>query len=178
MSGIIFEEDSSEGYRNRTIKNASADATIAIATNFNTAGEKLTKEATLSQNKKYIPINRHDLTIQTARVDKLVKILNDNHASTLNIAGNGIYTLKGKYTQKQCDDFVFYLLDAVVNHPDLKQPITHIRTGGQTGFDEAGAKAGAKLGIPTLVYAPKGWRFRWVTGEDFSDEKLFKARFK
>jgi len=43
--GIIFEEEQSTGYRERTIKNASADATIAIAVDFESAGEKLTKSA-------------------------------------------------------------------------------------------------------------------------------------
>jgi len=44
-TGIEFEEEQSEGYRERTIKNASADATIAFAIDFTTAGEKLTKGA-------------------------------------------------------------------------------------------------------------------------------------
>ena len=34
LNQISFEEEEKEGYRARTIKNASADATIALATNF------------------------------------------------------------------------------------------------------------------------------------------------
>jgi hypothetical protein len=333
---IVFQEDSSSGYRERTIANASADATIAIALDFKTAGEKLTKEAVKNQGKVYIPIDGHDLTVSQERVDKIVKKLNSikieqsvtkgvniySNASTplaralsnpthynfkvedavsikrggiegfeslnngllfngekyldveeayfklrtatgptpenislmldlieqkflqnpslylavnkmggygflkscthiigqvkaedvirvtdmsgwcsdegdafiaclaeaykriagtekfisLNVAGNGIYTMKGFYKQKEVDDFTYELLKAVVSSPDLKNKIGFIRSGGQTGFDEAGAKAGEMLNIPTLVYAPKGWRFRTLEA-DISDEKLFKLRF-
>ena len=98
--------------------------------------------------------------------------------SSLNIAGNGIYTMKGKYTQKQLDDFMYELLNKVLSSTKLNTKIESIRSGGQTGFDEAGAKAGIKLGLPTLVLAPKGWIFRNIESKDISDEQLFKDRFK
>ena len=41
----VFKESQTSGYRDRTIQNASADVTIALATDFNTAGEKLTKSS-------------------------------------------------------------------------------------------------------------------------------------
>lgn len=333
---IIFQEDSSNGYRERTIANASADVTIAIALDFKTAGEKLTKEAVKNQGKVYIPIDGHDLKITQERIDKIVNKLNiinldsvitngqniysnastplaralsnpthynfkvedatsikrggiDGFESlnnglmfngvkyldveeayftlrtshdptleniglmldlieqkfrqnptlylavnkmggynylkscthiigqvkaedvvrvtdmsgwcsddgdafiaclseaykriagtgkfiTLNVAGNGIYTMKGYYKQKEVDNFTYELLKVVTSSPNLKHKIGFIRSGGQTGFDEAGAKAGEQLGIPTLVYAPKGWRFRTLEA-DISDEKLFKLRF-
>ncbi len=176
-STIKFEEESTSGYRNRTIKNASADATIAIAVNFNSAGEKLTKNSVLGQNKKYIAVDANTLTVTEERVNKIVEMLNSVNAKSLNIAGNGIYTMKGKYTQQQVDDFTYELLNKVINSPNLKNKIESIRTGGQTGFDEAGTKAGIKLGIPTLTLAPKGWTFRNIEGKDISNEQLFKARF-
>jgi len=308
---IIFAEDLNTGYAERTRRNASADATIAIAVDFTSAGEKLTKTSVLNQNKKYIPINANTLTVTKERVDKIVEALNSinksdvkNAASipqnlvsgveafgtkqeanseaknllgnsphsidmieagirtrttrsvgemekynikvgdtvtqfgksadgstkqiltritaihpkgtpgflgtwnkegwaqegikaierfkdgaaaiefeiikpsiTLNIAGNGIYTMKGKYTQQQVDDFTYELLKAVINSSNLKNKIISIRTGGQTGFDEAGAKAGIKLGIKTYVLAPKGWKFRNIAGQDISNEEQFKSRF-
>ena len=175
---IDFQEEPTSGYRNRTIKNASADATIALATDFSSAGEKLTKTSVLNQNKKYIALNANDLTITKERVNKIIQELNSVNAITLNIAGNGIYTMKNQYTQQQVDDFTYTLLLQVLTSPDLITPIQSIRSGGQTGFDEAGAKAGMKLGIPTIVLAPKGWTFRTVLGKDISNEQLFKARFK
>jgi hypothetical protein len=174
---IDFQEESSSGYAERTKKNASADATIAIAVDFNSAGEILTKKSVLGQNKKYIPIDANTLTVTQERVDKIVEMLNSVNAKTLNIAGNGIYTMKGKYTQQQVDDFTYDLLNQVVNSPNLKTKIESVRSGGQTGFDEAGAKAGIKLGLPTLVLAPKGWKFRNIEGQDISDKKQFEDRF-
>jgi hypothetical protein len=306
---ILFKEELTLGYKNRTIKNASADATIAIAIDFNSAGERLTKSSVLSQNKKYISLDASNLTVTQERVDKIVEQLNsakeytsENITSlkpnevfvfgsnaegvhgkgaallaktnfgakqsqseglqgqsyavitkknwrveksstleeigkglqdmllfakqnpdkkflvtklgsslagysveeikelfeklkniipnnvilpkeyeirgiTLNIAGNGIYTMKGKYTQQQVDDFTYNLLKAVIESPNLKTKIESIRSGGQTGFDEAGTKAGIKLGLPTLTLAPKGWTFRDITGKDISNEQQFKARF-
>lgn len=176
-ANIDFQEEKTTGYRNRTIKNASADATIAIATDFNTTGERLTKSSVLSQNKKYIAVDANRLEVTGERVNNIVNALNEVNAKTLNVAGNGIYTIKGKYTQKQIDDFTYQLLKAVIESPNLKTKIESIRTGGQTGFDEAGAKAGMQLGISTMILAPKGWTFRNINGQDISNEQQFKTRF-
>jgi hypothetical protein len=67
-------------------------------------------------------------------------------------------------------------LNAIITSPNLKTKITSIRSGGQTGFDEAGAKAGLKLGLPTTVLAPKDWEFRTNEG-NIKSEKAFKSRF-
>lgn len=163
---IDFQEEPTSGYRNRTIKNASADATIAFAVDFTTPGEKLTKNAVLEQGKKYIPVNTNDLNLSSERTNGIIDRLNSVNAKTLNIAGNGIYTMKGKYTQEQIDEFTYQLLKAVIESPRLINKITSIRSGGQTGFDEAGAKAGIRLGIPTTVLAPKGWLFRNIDNID------------
>jgi len=177
IQDINFQEEPTSGYRNRTIKNASADATIAFAVDFNSAGERLTKSSVLGQNKKYIPVDAASLNISEERVNNIINALNDVNAKTLNIAGNGIYTMKNKYTQEQLDEFTFQLLSAVLSSPKLKNKIESIRSGGQTGFDEAGAKAGIRLGIPTTVLAPKGWLFRNINGKNIGNEQLFKERF-
>ena len=174
----VFREEPTTGYRNRTIKNAKADATIAFATDFTTAGEKLTKNSVLQQGKKYIPVDTNNSEITDELVESIVSQLNEVNAKSLNIAGNGIYTLKGKYTQEQVDNYVYELLSRVVNSPNLKTPIATIRSGGQTGYDEAGIKAAQKLGIINGILAPKGWKFRDASGRDISNEQAFKARFK
>lgn len=180
---ITFEEELSPGYRERTIKNASADATIALAIDFNSAGEKLTKKTVNAQNKKYIPIDANSLEITQERVNKLISNLNSLKINTpgnsisLNIAGNGIYTMNGKYTQEQVDEFTYELLKAVTESPNLKVNISSIRSGGQTGFDEAGIKAAQRLGISSKILAPKGWKFRDISGTDITDENQFKSRF-
>jgi hypothetical protein len=81
------------------------------------------------------------------------------------------------WNQEEVDLITYRLLKGVVESPNLKNKIVSIRSGGQTGFDEAGAKAGIKLGLPTIVLAPKGWTFRNESGTDISNEQAFKARF-
>jgi len=174
---ITFIESGSFGYKNRTIVNASSDVTIAFACDFSTSGEKLTKKSVLEQGKKYLAIDANNLNVTEFRVNKIVDILNKVNAKTLNIAGNGIYTLKGKYYQYELDEFVYNLLLEVISSDNLKNKCITIRSGGQTGFDESGAKAGDKLGLETIILAPRGWKFRTQYGTDISDEEKFKERF-
>lgn len=173
-SDIDFQEEQSSGYIERTRKNASADATIDFG--LNQKGEPWTKKAVDNNNKKYIGVNTNNLTITSEMVNEIVENLNNVNAKTLNIAGMGIYNMKNN-TQEEIDKFVYDLLKKVVESPNLKTKIESIRTGGQTGFDEAGAKAGLKLGIKTIVLAPKGWVFRNQEGKDISNKQAFENRF-
>lgn len=177
---IEFKESENSGYKQRTIINASADATIAFAVDFTTAGEILTKKSVINQGKQYIPINANNLEVTEDRINIIVYKLNLVSAKTLNIAGNGLYTLSklgNDYTQEQIDKFTFEILHATMIHPKLNNKIESIRSGGQSGFDEAGIKAAVKLGIPAIVLAPKGWRYRPSKGLDIVNEQMFKARF-
>ena len=182
---ITFREHSDPGYAGRTKDNASAHATIAIAVNFGSAGEKLTKSLVEEKKRTYLPVDiSTGLSIDDALVLFLAKGLNaslkgnllDNEI-VLNIAGNGIYTMKGQYKQEELDNYVYELLKRVLESTELRAKVIRVRTGGQTGLDEAGAKAAVRLGIETLVVCPKGWKFRNLEGEDVSDEARFKARF-
>lgn len=172
-----FVECQQEGYRARTLANASADVTIALAIDFNTTGEKLTASAVENHEKEYIAINISDGIVSEADVNRVINTLNSVNAKSINIAGNGMQTLKRIFNQKQVDDIVFNLLLRVNESSALNNKIELIRSGGQTGVDEAGIKAAILLSIPNLVYAPKGWLFRTEGGRDIADEKLFKARF-
>jgi hypothetical protein len=179
---INFEENLVAGYPARTRINASADATIHLGDNFETPGEKLTKKSVKEQGKVYrtietnnIPFNAISKDSISKAIENIVKALNAVNAKSLNIAGNGIYDMKGR-TQEEVDEFTYTILSGIVNSPDLKNKITLIRSGGQTGFDEAGAKAGIRLGIPTTVLAPKDYEFRTNEG-NVKSEQAFKARF-
>lgn len=166
---FILEEDKDSGYGPRTAINArEAEVTMAIAIKFDSAGEKLTKSMVQKYGNLYIPISPSG-TIQE-KADKIVPLLNKTfygikHSIKFNIAGNGIYTMKGVMTQEECDEFTYQLLHCIVNHPDLKIKIKSIRSGGQTGFDEAGLKAGIKLGIDTIGLYPKGYKIRDLEGD-------------
>lgn len=177
---IKFIEDSSSSYVPRTYKNATADVTFAIATNYNTRGEIVTKKAAsgklyIGDNLNLKPENLSDQEL----INKIVKILNKKFGDSeisFNIAGNGIYSLN--FPQKTCDIIVYKFLKSIIKHKDFQPTVTLIRTGGQTGVDEAGAKAGNKLGIKTVVLMPKGYKFRGKDGIDISDKKKSLARFK
>lgn len=173
---IKFIQHKSSQYPPRTFENASADATIAFAFDFNTPGERLTQEAVRTQGKLYIPIhpNRHPLDHMKIMFD--AKYLNNNNVKTINIAGNGAYTtIKYGYDQNKCNTLVEVYLSSLFE--SLKQLPTLIRSGGQSGFDEAGINAAVKLGIPVLCVCPQGWKFRDINGVTICDEQLFKNRF-
>lgn len=175
---FILEEDNDAGYPSRTEVNAkSADITFAIAVKFDSAGEKLTKSLAQKHGKIYIPI--HPGGDIAEKADRIVGKINESflgqHYVTLNIAGNGIYTMKGIMAQEECDEFTYNLLFAIVNHKDLKVKVKTIRSGGQTGFDESGIKAGLKLKIDTTAYYPKGYRIRDLESDKTQTrEEVFK----
>ena len=175
---IDFMEERLSGYVPRTIKNAMMDATLAFAVNFDTAGERLTRKWVYNHGKQYLAIDINHLIVTQERIDKIVHRFNRYKVETINIAGNGIYTLKHLYSQGDIDEFIYALLLAINTDWRLENKISHIRTGGQTGADESGAKAGIKLGIQTSILAPKNWVFRDKDGVDIANEYQFKMRFE
>ena len=56
-------------------------------------------------------------------------------------------------------------------------PVLAVRSGGQTGFDEAGVKAAHRLGMNCSVLAPKDWRMTPAEGDDIYGREAFTARF-
>jgi len=157
---LTIKEHSSEKYTPRTYYNAtSADLTFALATDLSTAGEKCTKKAA---GNKYLGVEYvHQEDIVIARL--LYKDLRRRNAKTLNIAGNGIYTLcKQGLTQGDINRIIYNIINLVHIH----WPIEKIYTGGQTGVDIAGAVAGYALEIETEVTLPKGFIQRFEDGKD------------
>lgn len=175
---INFIQHKSPKYPPRTYENASADATIAFAFDLTTPGERLTYDAVRTQGKFYIPVNPAR-ALTRAKMLSDAEVLIEANASAINIAGNGAYTtIRYGFTQADCDAFVDdYLVWLIqyLKHNGIN--ITLIRSGGQSGFDEAGLKAAVKLGIPALCLCPQGWRFCDVNGTTICDERQFKNRF-
>lgn len=177
----VFEEYKGYGYSARTYENArKADLTLALAVDFTTAGEKCTINAA---GDRHIPVDLN-LPVDDGRkeavamtiLQKCSKLGLDSEHLRLNIAGNGIYTLaRNGWTQERADAVVTDILTSLQNHGNIH--IDSIRSGGQTGIDEAGIKAGVTLGLPTTVLAPKGWAFRTANRQDIFNETAFKARF-
>lgn len=170
-----FSISRSSNYADRTRENADwSDVTIALAENFNTAGERLTKRVSGS---KYIP---HVLNPSTNNAREIAdSIYNELERKgrtenvKLNVAGNGIYSL----TQSQ--DYYDQLLTDVISILQSKGvTFSAIRSGGQSGIDEAGIIAAQSLGIPSEVHTTANFRFRNKENRDIADETLFKNRFK
>lgn len=171
IKGINFITTPSKNYADRTKANAEwSDITMALAEDFNTAGERLTK--TVAGN-KYVSANiSNDVnTIVNSIYNQLIS-KGKTKDIKLNIAGNGIYSLK--YTQSQYDA---KLIDIIKGLQAKGVTISEIRSGGQTGIDEAGAKAGQFLNIKTTITSTSDFKFRNKQGVDISNEQTFKARF-
>lgn len=178
------------GYQQRTRENANAegvDFTLAFAVDFSTYGERATAKAA---GDYYVPLDIPVLKdggadLSQKAVDRLVsdvrEYLSDDffkgESCGLNIAGNGIYTLSSRgVTQEQADELVLKVLDGLQKNG---MSISSIRSGGQTGIDEAGIAAAVALGVPATVHTTKDWAFRREDNVDVTgDEKAFKARFE
>ena len=162
---IQFIECQQAGYPARTRENIlNSDSTIAIAQSFDTPGEILTRKLCIDNDKSYWCFKfpeQYSLIAMGHRID----------LHRINIAGNGIYSLN--VDQKFVDMWVYEFLFRLRQYAQIKS----VCSGGQTGVDEAGAKAGIKLGIPTIIRAPKGWMFRDKNHKTITSEKQFKARF-
>lgn len=158
--GIIIREHKSPSYAPRTWANAAeADVTIALAVDYTTAGERLTHKA--AGDKKYLKLPLSYYWLENART--LFKRIPKHSLITLNIAGNGIYTLaKHGWTQEEVNVQIWCMIEQVHQF----RPIGKIISGGQTGVDLAGGYAGWKLGIDTVLTLPKGFKQRHEDGID------------
>lgn len=157
---LTIQEHSSPKYSPRTYANAKiADLTVAFAVDFNTAGEKCTHKAA---GDRYVSIDiLRASPVEAARV--LWKHCRRWEVQTLNIAGNGIYTLANHdWTQDRINQYVYDVLAILTKY----LPILKIVSGAQTGVDIAGLVAAYKLGIPCVGTLPKGFIQRDFSGLD------------
>lgn len=173
---IDFLQHPSPDYPGRTHDNvAESDATIAFALDFGSPGELLTKKYCDQYHKPYIPVKAAVVT--NTDIDVIIAVLEKFEVKMLNVAGNSIATLNKimpKCTQAIMDKVVQNVLELVTkNYPHIEL----IRSGGQSGADEAGLKAAVSLGIPAYCLAPKGWPYITAEGVTVRNEFLFKARF-
>ena len=175
-AALHIAQSSSTSYAQRTRDNASrSDVTLALAEDFSTAGEQLTKKAA---GIKYAGASLLGQSAQQIGQSLFETLVRRNYGIvpkgiTLNIAGNGIYSLSHpqEYYDSLVTEIVKYLLEKGVG-------IKEIISGGQTGIDEAGIKAAQNLGINYNILAPKGYKYRNANGSDISgDSAGFIGRF-
>ena len=189
---ITFEQAKTSNYQDRTRANAAAaDVTIDFSrTPIGSGGARgLTRIATFEAGKLYInvPVAKDGTFSPQEAASKILEDLGKGVAKqaelkkalALNIAGHGLGEMGTQ--QDKLDGLVRETLRLVQEGLAGKggPTVGSIRSGGQTGYDESGAKAGAALGLPTTVLAPGGWRFRTGAGTatDVYDEAKFKSRF-
>lgn len=161
---LTLEAHQDYSYVPRTGENArGADVTVAFAVDFSTAGERLTKR---EAGTRYIGITYGIDTTQAAA--QLVKFMRAREGTSLNVAGNGVYSLVGRgITQVQANQWVYEVLKLV--HSKVR--LTLVRSGGQTGIDQAGLVAAIAIGVPALGFFPKSFRRRNALGIDASSTK-------
>ena len=162
------------------------DATVSLAFNFDSTAESNLKK---SAGEDYfgVPLNitNGKLTISNDRLQKLIiDKLNETGAEDVHFTGNDITDLtKKKVTQKQIDDFVYDLLDRLINSGKLNNSIRTIYTNGQTGVSEAVVKAAVRLNYPIKVITTSNFSYRIVNNtkrnkfEDIKDKAKFLSRF-
>lgn len=166
---LTILEHKSASYSPRTYYNASVgDITIAIAVDHNTAGERCTQKAVAAAKKQIVKLEMSDDYLNMARV--VWKTIKDFPNPTVNIAGNGIYTLvKHGWTQEKVNRIVHDILAKVREH----HPIKKIVSGGQTVINLAGGVAAYKLGIDCEMTLPKGFIMRFQNGKDYEHSEEF-----
>ena len=180
---LTVSQSDSEGYRARTIHNArQADVTLAIAADMNTAGERLTHSCAGS---KYLGFVLSSELSPRAVAHSLGQFMHERKASSLNVAGNGLYSLsrypfiaEHRLALEHGLQFVvnLYMLQ-VLAHTAQRVSFTHVYSGGQTGFDMAGIAAAMVLGIPATATLPKGYRQRFEDNKDvYSSESAIKEQ--
>ena len=169
-----------------------SDIVIAINSVNNTEGAKITKEETLAQNKKYIPIS-FKTTISEQEIDFIAKVVSKsakNGKVIINLSGNGIANLEAR--QGEADYTVFEFLTKLNTRLNKvhEVSISEVVTGGQSGIDEAATKAVIRVNansqyngktsfqpIKNTVVHTIDFARTARNGNRYSDEAGFKQRF-
>ena len=178
QSQTKFSTSESSSYPERTKENADwSDITLDFTESDKGSGgrNELTKKVA---GKKYIHFKLHSEGDNSYDADEILDAIKQAGLPTknikLNIAGSEIGKLKEN--QEVYNEEIERILNDLLT---LGVTISEIRTGGQTGIDEAGIIAAQRLGIPNEVHTTSDYKFRDKSGEDISDdEQAFKARFQ
>ena len=180
-------EDSARNYGHRTWANAAwSDITLALATDFLSPGEITTRRAAgdkylryqLTSNlKRLITINQ-DGEREARKIARMIR----NHTCykedgiRLNIAGNGLVTLLKSGVDTQT--VAAFISNIFIACKDKGVKILEVRSGGQSGVDEAGIIAAQRNKMSCSILAPKGFRWRDKKGDEKEGKTAFVNRFK
>ena len=179
--GLTVRESYSPKFHDRAVENARwADFTVAFAVDFTSPGERLT--ATAAGN-EYLPFDLpHDgAGLEDYALRRRMAIILSHRLESmtepvrLNVAGSTAAELaRHGISQEQADAFVTDVLGRAV---DEGLRIQELRTGGQSGIDEAGTKAALALGIPASQVVPRGFLYLDESGKPHWNRDSFLSRF-
>ncbi len=182
-----FIEDNIRNYGHRTWANAEwSDITIAVASDMSSPGEITTKKAA---GPRYVGFQLPEDFMEICKypnpkgklADKLIhKVITHPHFKKdglkLNIAGNSQISLdKAGISTATVRSFLQRVLNGLLNE-GIK--FAEIRSGGQTGVDEAGIQAAQHLGLKCSILAPKDFRLHYKQGVEIEGLKQFTDRFR
>lgn len=170
---FTLQEDASAEWAAVVYANAQADATLAYALDFEHPEQQRIK-AVAGDRLLAVRIGTPGEEVIRLLLEHLQRL----HACSLNVTGSDLYALgmhfavpgKGSRQERaqsipalqaRVDGYMQKVLAAV----HAQYPLTQLRAGGQPGVEEAGIRAGIALGVPTLAYMPKGFRFRNAIGD-------------
>lgn len=185
----VISEDQESCYQSRTAKNAEwSDITLAFAVDVNSPGELETKAAAGDKFLSFEIPDRDETITETSYVKGLVSEVVSaivSHPSypdlcrqgiKLNIAGNRLSVLaRHGISQDGMDNLLLSVMKGLLKS---NIPIAEVRSGGQSGVDEAGIHAAQDCSLPCSILCPKGFRFSTAEGEEPSGAERFMARFK
>ena len=178
----VFMEDSKRNYGHRTWANAEwSDITLALAVDMDSPGEITTRKAAGDRYVGFtIPTDLSERCLSslaeaiTKRIRKHPKFKTDE--LKLNIAGNSQITLD-KYCIRTSEIRALLKL-VLLDLADSGVKFSMIRSGGQTGVDEAGIQAAQDAGLKCSILAPKGFRMHRELGIELEGRSLFVKRFR
>lgn len=180
-------EDSARNYGHRTWANAAwSDITLALATDFSSPGEITTRRAAgdkymryqLTRNLHRLITFRQDGEREAEKIAGMIR----NHSCykedgiRLNIAGNGLVTLLKSGVDTNSVAAFIQMIFSACEKDGVK--ILEVRSGGQSGVDEAGIIAAQRCKLPCSILAPKGFRWRDRKGDEKEGRESFIKRFK
>lgn len=185
----VIIEDTQSGYRSRTVKNAEwSDITLALAIDAGSPGELETKEAAADKLLPYRLLDGDIAITEPSFVERLLsEVTTDirNHPRyksfskeglKLNIAGNRLAILfRHGISQQEIDDLLHAVIEGLLENGIA---IAEVRSGGQSGVDEAGIHAAQDCSLPCSILCPKGFRFSTAEGHELSGAEKFTVRFK
>ena len=180
-------EDSARNYGHRTWANAAwSDITLALATDFSSPGEITTRRAAgdkylryqLDRTLKRLITFKKDGEREAMKIARMIR----NHTRykedgiRLNIAGNGLVTLLKSGVDTQTVASFLSIVFSACQNEGVK--ILEVRSGGQSGVDEAGIIAAQRNKMKCSILAPKGFRWRDKKGDEKEGRTAFVNRFK